>query len=520
MIQYQSSGDRLHGVLIFGRWTAAIALLVIITTANAENVGTMEQMTREIEQLRQMLVHQQTEINELRSEQVFNSASLQQRQDLVRELVHDTINDVEIRSQLLGDTLTAGYNKGFFIQSPDEAYKLKINTRLQFRYTGINRATPPTSVAARAEATDRSDFELERAKIAFSGHMPSGINDEPIKYKIQLDADTDDETSRHGTTLEDWYAEHKTLAWLTLRVGQFKGPQGQQELTSSGKQQFVDRSMINELFNLDRSIGAQAKTSLFGKNNAGKNRVVIVYSVTNGYDQDSDHYSPQDNNFAYSARAAWNVFGNVGKDESALGWQKGKYDEGAVRMGMHVAYFDENANDEPEFDGISLDGGLPGVATLEAQGTEQIQLGFDMRYKLKRLSVNVEYFLRIIDIDAGSRALFDSRKINLPNGVGDEEAVAEIIGLDTEHIQGGYVQIGYFITEKVELAGRFGGVWDNESDGHHELVFGMNYFIRGHDVKLTADYTAVDETVSDSSAAGFVPGEKINMYRGQLQIAF
>ena len=112
MIQHRSGGGRLHDVLKFGRWTAAIALLVIITTANAENVGTMEQMTREIEQLRQMLVHQQTEINELRSEQVFNSASLQQRQDLVRELVHDTINDVEIRSQLLGELASNSHRCG------------------------------------------------------------------------------------------------------------------------------------------------------------------------------------------------------------------------------------------------------------------------------------------------------------------------------------------------------------------------------------------------------------------------
>ena len=520
MIQHQRVSSRLQTIFVLGAWAVTIMLLFETSTVIAEDVGTMEQMAREIEQLREMLVHQQAEIHELRSDRPAYTASLKKHQDMVRELVRETINDVEVRSQLLGDTLTAGYNKGFFIQSPDDAYKLKINTRLQFRYTGIDRSTPPTPVSAKAQSTDRSDFELERAKIAFSGHIPSGINDEPIKYKIQLDADTDDESSGHGTTLEDWYAEHKTLDWLTLRVGQFKGPQGQQELTSSGKQQFVDRSMINELFNLDRSIGVQAKTPLLGKNDAGKSRVVITYSVMNGYDQDSDHYSPQDNNFAYSARADWNVFGDVGKDESALGWQKGKYDDGALRMGMHVAYFDENANDEPEFDGISLEGGLPGVATLEAQGTEQTQLGFDLRYKLKRLSANAEYFLRVIDIDSGSRVLFDSKKIDLPSGIEDEEAVAEIIGLDTEHIQGGYFQVGYFITEKIELASRFGGVWDNENDGHHEFAFGMNYFIRGHDVKFTADYTAVDETVSDSSAAGFVPGEKISMYRGQLQIAF
>ena len=59
MIQHQRVSSRLQTIFVLGAWAVTIMLLFETSTVIAEDVGTMEQMAREIEQLREMLVHQQ-----------------------------------------------------------------------------------------------------------------------------------------------------------------------------------------------------------------------------------------------------------------------------------------------------------------------------------------------------------------------------------------------------------------------------------------------------------------------------
>ena len=101
-------------------------------------------LSQRIELLEQMLKHQQQQI--VAQQQTIDQFTArsdsgvgEQRRDELRELVRQTLADVDMRSQLMGDVLTAGYDEGFFIRSTDDAYALKINTLLQFRYTGIDR---------------------------------------------------------------------------------------------------------------------------------------------------------------------------------------------------------------------------------------------------------------------------------------------------------------------------------------------------------------------------------------------
>jgi hypothetical protein len=48
----------------------------------------------------------------------------------------------------------------------------------------------------------------------------------------------------------------------------------------------------------------------------------------------------------------------------------------------------------------------------------------------------------------------------------------------------------------------------------------VNYYIRGHDVKLSLDYTGTHESTTISNDAGFGLNEEAGMWRGQLQVLF
>ena len=78
MIQPRRLSSCLHTIFVLGAWAVTILLLFETIAVVAEDVGTMEKMAREIEQLREMLVHQQAEINELRTNRPADTASLKQ----------------------------------------------------------------------------------------------------------------------------------------------------------------------------------------------------------------------------------------------------------------------------------------------------------------------------------------------------------------------------------------------------------------------------------------------------------
>ncbi len=83
--------------------------------------------------------------------------------------------------------------------------------------------------------------------------------------------------------------------------------------------------------------------------------------------------------------------------------------------------------------------------------------------------------------------------------------------------------MGYMIPgfdNKLEVVGRLGGIWDNDGDDCWEFGGGVNYYIKGHNLKLQADVTRVSEVPVSSSSPNFELNDEITMIRVQLQAAF
>ena len=551
------------GQLVMKRHVIAVLAATIVISTNGSLWAADESEFRQrIEQLEQMLKQQQQRIVQLESsESQAQDAQLGvDEQEEIRQLIRESLDDVELRSQLMGDVLSAGYDEGFFVRSADNAYLFKINTLLQFRYYGINRGENLDSFGvgtpqgnSSPERTDRSDFELERARIRFSGHIPSGLNDNPIEYYIQLALGTDHrpagsdgadivntlvagpggigpilQRARHaqlqddqsgGVHLKDWYVKWKYAEWMAVKAGQYTMPFGRQETTAPEQLMLIDRSLANETFNLDRSIGV----GLLGDFLLLNQNMSYEVMLANGFRQANRTEAAQeiDSLMAFAGRLVWHQDGSSADDfadESALGFETGRYDDLKLSTGLSFAFMDDNNRSSAHppsthyfvssdsVEGPANDvGNIPLTQDLftEPIYTEVTQFGADIAMKWTRLSASAEWFMRMIDFDK-----------DVTFGAPPD------LALSTIHQQGGHVQAGWFFTPKIEAVVRLGGVWDNADDNVWEYASGVNYYIRGHDVKLSLDYTGTHEATTISNDAGFGLNEEAGMWRGQLQVLF
>ncbi|HZN04507.1 MAG TPA: porin, partial [Candidatus Polarisedimenticolia bacterium] len=200
-----------------------------------------------------------------------------------------------------------GYNKGFFFRNPN--FELKISTRTQFRYTYRMLET---------DATDRDNgaFNIPRARFRLDGYAWQPW----FKYKLQYDFVGARDLCPSGgvgcdallqrSDLRDLYFDVTKQPWYQVRMGQFKQPFGQQELTSSGDQQFVDRSIASTVFAPSREIGTMLYGLSFEK--------VFGYEVAVSNGNGRNHSADNNSGYRWSARIHWDPNGEYKLSESAV----------------------------------------------------------------------------------------------------------------------------------------------------------------------------------------------------------
>ena len=97
----------------------------------------------------------------------------EQRSEQIRGIVQDVLADADTRASLQGNGATSGYNNGFFIQSADGKWSMKINGLFQERF---NIGHEPQDVwtsggGAVADENTAFGFETTRAALNFSGQL-------------------------------------------------------------------------------------------------------------------------------------------------------------------------------------------------------------------------------------------------------------------------------------------------------------------------------------------------------------
>ena len=422
-----------------------------------------------------------------------------QMEDRNAELM-DQLVERDNLSQAADTGLTAGYDKSFFIKSADDEFRMNIDARIQLRHTYSDASHGKTTDGKEG---DVSRFELERTRLIFSGHAMKNL-----KYLVQFDLDDD---GNHNAELYSGWVAYSFSPEFGLKAGCNDLQFGKQRATSSGKFMGVDRMMVVQNFQVDRSTGIEA----FGQFGDMMNYSVGVF---NGFgDGDAVKASNSDNNPAVVGRLMFPLLGATVKDfanESDLG-----YHESPVMMiGASFAY-SNNLNENNAVDGkegfnvLTSDstGSIIDADDLVNAECEVTMLAADVSFKYKGFSTTVEGFYQNAEYADDVVSTYNTANPMATMGSSYQN-------------MGWYAQAGQFLVpEKFELFARLGGISVDNGGDMYEYSSGWNYYINGQDLKLSMDVTYIDELANESSTANYNQGElgeSLFMVRSQLQFQF
>lgn len=459
----------------------------------------------DIDRLMEQAARQQRELEALRSHvasQTQPDVEAQRVQNL-RSLVREVLSEEEFA--LTPQTISAGYDRGFYVRSADEQFVLRIRGMLQFRWTHTGRTRPENSRRQDGSAADRSGFDFHRIRLTFSGQL----YDEDLTYLVTLRAD-----AAQAYDIDAFHAwiNYRLIDEFQIRAGLFRLASTRSDFTSDALQAFPDRPIENDMFRLGEGLGVRLWGQLFQK------RLEYYLDVVNSLNGTGNRTitpdpAEHDNNPALVARLVWHVLSKDPATDFASQSDIPRHDEPVFDLGMHYA-FNEDASDRLT-SRLVLPGPLGGFANTTSNGVQINQFGFDAAFKWRGVSLTAEYMLRIIDPRRAGRAPFTPWWL----ATGDDSTVAQ---------HGGYMQAGWFLPipgheDRLELVARAGGISTlaNRSEGLWEYGVGMNYYFRKHDAKLQADITKIHEAPLRSSGVG-IPNinDDALIFRVQLQVAF
>ncbi|HLT21804.1 MAG TPA: porin [Bacteriovoracaceae bacterium] len=348
-----------------------------------------------------------------------------------------------------------------------------------FRFRIQNRFTYQTEDTERL-APDEANFEVRRTRLRLDGH----VFDQRLLYRIQLSftrGDFDYDRTEYPNILRDaavgWKLSDKTTIWY----GQTKLPGNRQRLVSSGSQQFVDRSLLNSTFNIDRDTG------IFLNHKQGEEMPLWVkLAVSNG---DGRSTNNKDSGLAYTARLEWLPLGNFKGGGDFIEGDLEREVKPKISFG---AAYSKNKK-------ATKTNGQTGYEFEDETLSRDMENFFaDFLLKYRGFAWTTEYAKRWSE----SPVVRDS--------VAQEEFIIY-------KGQGFNTQMSYIFENNYEVAARFTKIWTNQSvrqfaDDTKQYTVGMSKYINEHTVKIQSDLSYTENSRLNG------PDHQYWTYRLQLEI--
>jgi len=190
---------------------------------------------------------------------------------------------------------------GFRFETRDGNWRTDLQWRAQTRFTTPFRSDPRQVSSFNAQ--EQSNFEARRLRMKVGGH---GFRPW-LQYYFELDLqparNVDQSNSDANTRVLDWRIDIAKWDWGGIRVGQWKIDLNRERVDSSGRQQFVERSIANRVFTIDRQVGVQLRGHLFKDTPADMRYFAGVF---NGEGRGVNN---TDDNMMYMGRLQWNFLG-------------------------------------------------------------------------------------------------------------------------------------------------------------------------------------------------------------------
>ena len=496
---------------------------------SAQDVQALLERVSQLEQSNSTLQNQVAELKSAPGEQWLT----EQRASEIRAIVADVLADSSTRNTLQDGGLTAGWDNGFFLKSPDSRFTLNVGGMIQARWmgsyisgSGSNRSgiTEPT-VWALDNAQKVYGFDASQTQLWVQGNLFGP----DLEYKIKGNFASTDEYGISGAPflntgpssgdfmLLDAYVRWHLMDEWSLRVGQFKLPFMRETLVEDQNQLVLERSAISEHLGVGRSQGieltymdADFRWSLAfsdgGEDNvAGQMQFFGSQPLNSPWDQISTDY-------AFTSRAEWKFAGGwnqfthmtspIGDEYALLGGVGTHYQQGDPDTGT-----ESNSGDANTWFALTGDvSAMYGGATLFGSFT-------------------------YVYGSSPSATIMNSANLGTPTP----------FDLGRSDSWGTVIQASYYIDPKWELYTRWEygltsvedpsaipGQYQNQilKSNHLSLITtGANWYLDGEDVKVSFDFgittTATDANWYTPNAALRASDQQDEMiFRTQLQLVF
>ncbi len=331
------------------------------------------------------------------------------------------------------------------IDNGKTSFKFKYGGRVQTRFD-LSRVQEPG-------ANSESELYFRRVRVKSDGHLFTP----KLGYKLEIDI--------IGAQVLDAVLQWNFYQNFVLWAGQTKLRGNRERVISSQNLQFVDRSLLNSKFTLDRDIGFW----LMHHFNVGNGVIREVLSVSKGEGRSiwEDNPSPIDRGLDYTARLEYLPFGNFANKGDYKGSDLEREPKPKLSMGLT---FDLNEN------AVKSNGQLGSVTDSQANLRSWV---VDMMFKYRGFSLMTE---------------FTDRKVyNF-----QEQTILEYIDYVNDFYTGTAfnIQSGYLFRRNYELAARYTQVRPQEGSAFTDLTeytFALSKYIVGHNIKVQTDFSILKE---------------------------
>jgi hypothetical protein len=219
------------------------------------------------------------------------------------------------------------FDKGLGFDTPDSTFGVNIRFRMQNLLQFTTESTDDLSIKA-------IDARVRRLRLRFDGFLGRSGK---LSYYMQLAfsrEDQDWDNTHIPNIIRDAMVYYRFNESFYIGFGQGKLPGNRQRITSSGLQQFMERSVVNSTFNIDRDFG------IFGyySTSLGKAGLNLKGAISSG---DGRGTLRTDDGLAYTGRLEFLPLGRFKLDGDFLEGDLYRESKPKVAIGLAASYNDK-----------------------------------------------------------------------------------------------------------------------------------------------------------------------------------
>lgn len=393
-------------------------------------------------------------------------------------LVVGTVASVSAHSQANDDS---PLRRGLVFQDVEnETYKVKLGFRIQPLFTTNFRDFEVLDDPQLIE----TGMQIRRARIKLDGYL----GDPRWVYKLELAlgnrnlGGTSGHTSLGARIILDAVVKYQIDGGkYSFWFGQTKLPGNRERVVSSQKLQFVDRSLANSRFNLDRDMGFQ----FHGKEKFLNSDWKWAVAISQGEGRNITDLNA--GGFEYTARAEWLPLGQFTNKGDYL--EADIYREESLKLSIGATYdFNNDAVRTRSNQGSWLE---DAAGTFYPRDISTVIM--DVMAKYNGWSMTAEWF---------------DRTVNDPVIYDEQGNFLDVFYAGSAWSS----QLGYVFKSNWEVAGRYTRVTPDEVVGgaFEQYTLGISRYVYGHNIKVQTDvsFTNMVETAESDPL----------MFRFQIEI--